>query len=98
MGNKCWCVDFSLNGELQDAVDFFDTEEDAIEYCLKEANMTVEDCRGRRYHPPILHRKEKCTVEVRFFDDEYVWHYSPYNIRKELEKLGINWEQYSFLN
>ena len=50
MNNECWCVDFSLNGELQDAVDFFDTEEDAVKYCLEEANINVEDCRGRRYH------------------------------------------------
>ena len=50
MNSECWCVDFSLNGELQGATDFFDTEEEAVKYCLKKANIDIEDCRGRRYH------------------------------------------------
>lgn len=89
MNNECWCVDFSLNGELQDAVDFFDTEEDAVKYCLKKANINVEDCRGRHYHPPILHRKDKRTVETYFFDDKYVWRYYPYGV-EEIKKLLSN--------
>ncbi len=87
MNNKCWCIDFSLNDELQDAVEFFDTEEEAILYCLKEANISVEDCRGRRYRPSVLHRKDKRTVEMYFFDDKYVWRYYPYNAIEEFKKL-----------
>ena len=58
---------FSLNGELQDAIDFFDTEEEAVRYCLKEANINVKDCRSRRFHSSILHSKDKCIVEIYFF-------------------------------
>lgn len=89
MNSECWCVDFSLNGELQDAIDFFDTEEEAVKYCLKEANISIEDCRGRRYHPPILHRKDKRIVEIYFFDDKYVWRYYPYSV-EEIKKLLPN--------
>lgn len=91
MNNECWCVDFSLNNELQDAVEFFDTEEEAIAYCLKKANINVEDCRGRRYSPSVLHRKDKRTVEMRFFDDEYVWRYYPYSVEK-IKKLLPNFK------
>lgn len=89
MNNEYWCVDFSLNGELQDVIDFFDTEEEAVEYCLKEANISIEDCRGRRYHPSILHRKDKRIVEIYFFDDKYVWRYYPYSV-EEIKKLLPN--------
>lgn len=58
---------FSLNGELQDAIDFFDTEEEAVKYCLKEANINVKDCRSRRFHSSILHSKDKRIVKIYIF-------------------------------
>lgn len=86
MKNECWCVDLSLNDELQDAVEFFNTEEDAIKYCLKEASVEL-DCFGHRCSPSVLHRKDKRTVEVYVDNNKYVWRYYPYNAIEEFKKL-----------
>lgn len=97
MNNKCWCVNFSLNGENQDAVSFFDTEKEAYEYCKEQAEQYSKES-GRELFNVSLYDPDERVVELYILDDYYKWWYSEYDIRAELEKLGIDWHEFSFLN
>lgn len=97
MNNGCWCVNFSLNGETQDAVSFFDTEKEAYEHCKEQAEQYSKES-GRELFNVSLYDPDERVVELYILDDYYKWWYSEYNIKEELKKLGIDYKQYSFLN
>lgn len=97
MNNGCWCVNFSLNGETQDAVSFFDTEKYAYEHCKEQAEQYSKES-GRELFNVSLYDPDERVVELYILDDYYKWWYSEYNIKEELKKLGIDYKQYSFLN
>lgn len=97
MNNGCWCVNFSLNGETQDAVSFFDTEKEAYEHCKEQAEQYSKES-GRELFNVSLYDPDERVVELYILDDYYKWCYSEYNIKEELKKLGIDYKQYSFLN
>ena len=97
MNNGCWCVNFSLNGETQDAVSFFDTEKEAYEHCKEQAEQYSKES-GRELFNVSLYDPDERVVELYILDDYYKWWYSEYNIKEELKKLGIDYKQYSILN
>ena len=95
--DECWCVNFSLNDETQDAVSFFDTEKEAYEYCKEQAEQCSKES-GRELFNVSLYDPDERVVELYILDDYYKWWYFEYNINEELKKLGIDYKQYSFLN
>lgn len=97
MNNKCWCVEFSLNDETQDAVSFFNTEKEAYEYCKEQAEQYSKES-GRELFNVSLYDPDERVVELYILDDYYKWWYSEYDVETELKKLGIDYKQYSFLN
>lgn len=97
MENKCWCVEFSMNDETQDAVSFFDTEKEAYEYCKEQAEQYSKES-GRELFNVSLYDPDERVVELYILGDYFKWWYFEYDTKAELEKLGIDWHEFSFLN
>lgn len=94
MNKVLQCVEFETNHELQDALAFFDTKEEAYEYCKKQAEEFSEN-HGRNV---IISDPDEKEVVLYVGNNRFRWFYSDYNLKEELEKLGIKWQDYSFLN